>query len=138
MLSWRAWTGILLLMVVGVTWWSDRTTRVGGPSITMNSVLLDWDLPGTLPHPDLWAATARLQEAAKRQQSTCGEIEVYRVTDAALLAATLEGAQAERHYLRFKDRKDLSLSRWEGPNRLLMLEGKGELLLCALDWPMSG
>lgn len=141
MLDWRGWTGIVLLLtaVIGALV-LDRVTRseVNGPSIILMSPLLDWDLPGTLPHPDRAGATARLKEAAERLHFACNGVEVYRTTEPAVVHSTLEDAQAERHYLRYRDKKTPGLSRWEGPNRLLMVESQDELLLCALDWPISG
>lgn len=140
MLDWRAWVALILFgAVLLVALISDRfTARVDGPSVVMNSVLLDWDLPGTMPHPDPAGATARLMGVAERLHVDCGEVEVFLTTQPEVVHSTLEDAQAERHYLRYRDKKSPGLSRWEGPNRLLMVEAQDELLLCALDWPMSG
>lgn len=139
--DWRVMSGVLVLLaVIGLVLISGRGTsgESSGSSIIMSSALLEWDLPGTLPHPQHAAATGRLQAVAERRHLSCGPVEVFQTTQPTLLHATLEEVQAQRHYLRFKDNKNNVLSQWEGPNRLLMVEGENELLLCALDWPMSG
>lgn len=83
-MDWRAWIGMIVFAVVllGFLMTSARSTvHNDGPSIVMNSTLLDFDLPSTLPHPDAAAATNRLQAAAEQQHRACNEIEVYKATD---------------------------------------------------------
>lgn len=140
--GWRVWLILVavptLLVVAG---WRPLNKPPGyeGQSIVMHSALLgDWEVPGVVPHPDAAAATARLRAVAAAHQQTCGTAEVYRTVRPDLVGAALEGAQAHGPYLRFKDETRPTLSRWEGPQRLLVVETRNELLLCLLAWPSIG
>lgn len=141
-LSQDGWRGLLVLLSVPlfllIAGWRPLGQAGGSPSIVMSSVLLDADLPGTRPHDHPAAATERLRQSARAHGLRCGAVEVYRVTRPGVLHTALEDAQAEQLYLRFKDRVNPALSRWEGLNRLWMVEGRDELLLCLLDAPLEG
>lgn len=135
--DWRVWTavGALLVALIAIQF---AAHSAAGRSIVMHSGLLDRDLPGTLPRLATAEYSAQLQQVANGQAESCGMVEIYRITDKAALNAALEEAQAEQHYFRYRSKQNPGLSRWEGPNRLLMLESEGQLLICELEWPMSG